>query len=296
MTMESSPDACNPVKQRTETDGWYIDLALFDCNVGRSQAMANRYMPPGGCRDRVSFRQVGTARTGYPLIETTTMFGPNGAAMFTMSKEVIELTTDPLDIGLFDIPAGYTETTNSQELYAPTTSAVSGVPSYNAQIPADNSNSEMAGSQRKQPGTIRVGVVSIENKTNRPVSLEGLRERLVGGIGSTGIDAVALNATMPAEAEAEAKAKQCDFILYTDLSAMKSSSAKKLGGFLGRAAGVSGVDKTESRVDFRLFPVGSTSAVLQSSTTAKEEGDEASVGTSIDAEARLVSAEVRKRN
>ena len=252
MTMESSPDACNPIKQRTETDGWYIDLAFgLDCNVGRSQAMASRYVPPGGCRDRINFRQVGTARTGYPLIETMTMYGPNGTAMFTTSKEVIELTTDPLDAALFDVPAGYTEAASSQELYsAPTTGAITGLPSYNPQIPDHNPNSEMAGAQTKQPGSVRVGVVSIDNKTNRPVSLESLRQRLIGGIDGNGIDAVALNATIPAEAEAEAKAKQCDYILYTDLSGMKTSAAKKLGGFLGARCGSKrrGQDRSSRRL------------------------------------------------
>jgi len=35
---------------------------------------------------------------------------------------------------------------------------------------------------------------------------------------------------------------------------------------------------------------------LQSAASAKEEGDEASAGTAIDQEARMVSAEVRKNN
>ena len=297
MSMESSPDACNPVKQRTETDGWYIDLTYgLDCNLGRAQAAASRYVPPGGCRDKVNFKQVGTARTGFPLIETMTMYGPDGTARFTTSKEVIELSREPLDAALFDIPAGYTETTNSQELYAPVTGSITGLPASDRQIPESNPNSETAAAQIKQPGTVRVGVVSIDNKTNRPVSLETARARLVSGIDGTRIDAIELNATTPGEAEAEAKAKQCDYILYTDLSGMKATAAKKLGGFLGRAAGVSGIDKTESRVDFKLFAVGDPAVILQSSATAKEEGDDVSVGVSVDTEAKVVSAEVRKRS
>ena len=32
---ESSPDACNPMKQRIERDGWYIDFSFgLDCNQG----------------------------------------------------------------------------------------------------------------------------------------------------------------------------------------------------------------------------------------------------------------------
>lgn len=148
----------------------------------------------------------------------------------------------------------------------------------------------------KQPGTIRVGVVTINNKSNRPVSVEVLRQRLMGRIESSNIDAVPLEAISQTEAELQAKAKQCDYILFTDISGLKFSAAKKLGGLLGRAAGVTGVDKSEARVDFRLFAVGESAPVIQSSATAKEEGDEATVGTALDAEARAVTAEIRKRS
>jgi hypothetical protein len=117
----------------------------------------------------------------------------------------------------------------------------------------------------------------------------------MGGIQASGIDAVALNALSETEAEAEAKAKQCDFILYTDIKGLKLSAAKKLGGFLGQAAGVAGAAKTEARVEYRLVAVGESSPRLQSSATAKEEGDEASVGAALDAEARAVSTAVRKK-
>ena len=150
----------------------------------------------------------------------------------------------------------------------------------------------------KRPGSIRVGVVQINNRTDRQVSSESLRGRLLGEIQSSGIDAIPLNASSPGEAEAEAKAKQCDFILYTDITALKISAAKKLGGMFGRATGVgsSGIDKTEAKVEFKLFAVNETSPRLQSAASAKEEGDEASAGTAIDQEAKMVSAEARKKS
>lgn len=298
MSIEASPDACNPVKQRMETDGWYIDIAFgLDCNLARTQAAGSRYVPRGGCRDRVNFKQVGTARTGYPLNQTMTMYGPDGRILFTSTTEVLELSREPLDAALFDVPAGYTETTDTQELYgAPSTPAMTAPTVNDRQTVADNSNTETpAMGLTKQPGILRVGVVTINNKTDRPVSLDSLRQRLVGGIEGAGIDAVALIAATTSEAEAEAKAKQCDFILYTDISTLKISAAKKLGGLLGRAAGVSGIEKSESRVDFRLFAVGATLPQLQSSATAKEDSDESSVAKSLDTEARMVSAEVRKK-
>lgn len=301
ITMESSPDACSPVKQRMETDGWYIDLTFgLDCDLGHSQ-IASRALPTGGCRDRVITKQVGSGRKGYPLNETTTMYGPDGNARFTSTKEVLDLSREPLDAALFEIPSGYTETTNSQDLYgAPSMAAIMGQasqPQPGTERPsAESPSTTIPAAPTKAPGTFRVGVVPINNRTDRSLSLDTLRQRLISGIIGGGIDAVPLSGISAAEIEAEAKARQVDFILYTDITTMKTSAAKKLGGFLGRAAGVSGIDKTESRVDFKLFAIGETAPRLQSSATAKEEGDDASAGASVDSEASKVSSEVKKKS
>ena len=295
MNIESSPDACNQVKQRIETDGWYIDLNVeFNCQTGRPPTMPYQGARPT-CQDQTKFRHEGTGKVGYPLIETMKMYGADGQVTFSNTKEVVELSRQPLDPALFEVPAGYTQAQSTQELYAaPSIDAImSG--RANSQIATGADSDTPSAVNTRKPGTIRVGVVQINNKSGRPVSEETLRARLVGQIQGAGIDAVSLNASSPAEAEAEAKAKQCDFILYTDIAALKSSAAKKLGGVFGRAAGVEGVDKTEARVDYKLFAVGETSPRLQSSATAKEEGDEASAGTAIDAEAGKVSVEVRKK-
>ena len=220
--------------------------------------------------------------------------------LFTSTKEVLDLSREPLDAALFDVPAGYTETTNSQELYgAPSMASIMSESSQpqasQSQPSAERPESSMSAAMTKAPGTLRVGVVAINNRTDRSVSLDSLRQRLIGRIAGSGIDAVPLSGISAAEIESEAKAKQCDFILYTDLSTLKISAAKKLGGFLGRAAGVSGIEKTESRVDFKLFAVGETAPRLQANASAKEEGDEASAGVAVDNEANKVSAEVRKR-
>jgi hypothetical protein len=293
MQIESSPDACSPIQRRMETDGWYIDFSFgLNCDQGRPPQMGG--MPSqGGCRDRIRFNRQGAARTGYPLQETTTMYGPSGRVAFTSTKEVVELSREPLDAALFDVPAGYVEASNAQELY--------GMPSMDSVTPQaalgrtpvnPDGDNGFFGAKRKTPGSIRVGVVQINNRTDRQISTESLRQRLIGEIAGTGVDAIALNSSSATEAEAEAKAQQCDFILYTDVASMKSSAAKKL---FGRVAGVGGVDKTEAKIEYKLFAVGDAAARLQSAVTAKEEGDDASAGTALSQEARAVAAEVRRR-
>jgi hypothetical protein len=64
---------------------------------------------------------------------------------------------------------------------------------------------------------------------------------------------------------------------------------------LGRVTGASGAGKSDSRVDFKLFAVGESAPRLQSSATGKEEGDEASAGVAVEAEARIVAAAAKKR-
>jgi len=54
-SIDSSPDACSQVKQRTETDGWYIDLSFgLNCELGRNPMAASR-SARGGCQDRMHF-------------------------------------------------------------------------------------------------------------------------------------------------------------------------------------------------------------------------------------------------
>src|SRR6266851_7903558 len=253
-SIDSSPDACSQMKQRTETDGWYIDLSFgLNCELGRNPMAAGR-SARGGCQDRMHFRHEGTGRMGYPLVETTTMYGPDGNAMFTSTKEVIELSQEPLDAALFDVPAGYTETKNSQELFGmPSMDQLMGQAAKERQSADDDA---MPSTQHaKQPGALRVGVVSINNRTDRQISTESLRERLIGEIEGAGVDAIALNAASATEAEAEAEAK----------------------------------------LEYKLFAVGDGSPRLQSAASAKEEGDDVSAGAAVSEEARAVTAEVRRK-
>lgn len=296
INIESSPDACSPMKQRMETDGWYIDFAFgLNCDVTVAP-VTSPTGPAGGCRDRVRINNQGAARLGYPLSETMTSYGPDGRVAYSTTKEVIELSRAPLDAALFDVPAGYTETKNAQELYGMPSAESMMAQMSKPETSLSNSNqaSGAPAGPSKGPGVIRIGVVQLNNKSGRPVSTESLRGRLLSEIQENSIEAVPLNAISPAEAETEARAKQCDFILYTDITTLKTSAAKKLGGMFGRAAGVGGIDKTEAKVEFKLFAVGESAARLQSGASAKEEGDEASAGTALEQEANQVSAEVKR--
>ena len=296
MSSESSPDACQQQQMKMETDGWYINLEYgLSCGSARPPQMGGRPAPQG-CRDRYQFKRTGPVNLGYPLIETTTMYGPDGSVQFTMSKEVIELSRQTLDAALFDVPAGYTEARSQQEMYSRPSMAEMQEMGRQQESQA---NSRESSTSRNTPSTanarVKIGVVEFNNKAKATVSTDSLRNQLIGMLNGDGLDAIALNASSPSEAATEAKAKGCGYILYTDISTLKTaSSGKKIGGMLGRATGVGSGDsgKSEAKFDFRLVPTGSSSPTVQSSASSKEDSQEASITSALEGEARALAAAV----
>lgn len=286
MVIDSSPDACSPSKMKVETDGWYINLEYgVSCPANQ-----RTYTPPttsGGCRDRNVHKATGPANIGYPVQETMTMYGADGSVTTTMTKEVVEISRQPLDIALFDIPAGYNAARDQMEMYS--TSSMNETTGSSPQPSRTESGNQ---TQASAPARIRVGVVQVNNKTKTSTSTDSLQQQLVADLTGQGIDAVALNAISPSEAVAEAQAKQVAYILYTDVATLKAPSAgKKIGGMFGRATGIGSNDtgKAEAKLDFRLVPTGGTSPVAQSSATAKEETVEASLNAAIRGAAQAVA-------
>jgi hypothetical protein len=294
MTMQSSPDACSPGQMKIETDGWYINLEYgLSCPANRPPQTGRPSRE--GCRDRYVFKNTGTATASYPLWETTTMYGADGAATYTMTKEVIDLSKQTLDAALFDVPPGYTEARSQQEMFAAPSMAEmmemakrqQGQQSNESQTPSTG-NSGNAGTAAR----VRVGVVEFNNKTKTSVETDSLRDQLIASLAAKGIDAIALNASSPGEAATEAQAKQCAYILYTDIATLKApSTGKKIGGLLGRATGVGSGEsgKAEVRLDYRLVATGSSSPIKQSSASAKQENQDATVNEAIQSEAQAVA-------
>ena len=296
MMTQSSPDACQQQNMKIERDGWYINLEYgLNCGTERPPQMG-RMTAPQGCRDRYQFKHTGPSNLGYPLIETTTIYGTDGSVMTTMTKEVVELSRQPLDAALFDVPAGYTEAKSQQEMYAaPSTAEIMAMARQQSGETSSGQPSMGMPSTSTATARAKVGVVEFNNKAKASVSTDSLREQLIATLNGDGIDAVALNASSPSEAAIEAKAKGCTYILFTDISTFKApSTGKKIGGLLGRATGVGSgeVGKAEAKLDYRLVPAGGTSPKLQSSASGKEETSDASVNAALQDEARAVVAAV----
>jgi hypothetical protein len=306
---EHSPDACDQNDMAYETDGWYVDLEFnFECLMSQRPASRPTGQPTAGCQDTMRFRRVGTAKPGYPVLVTTRYFGKDGKVQTEMTQEVVSLSRATLDAALFDVPAGYTETKNPQELYD-----MAGMMQSMQRANRDNDNesggggrtqsnanssgmmSTPAASGVKQPGVIRVGVVRVGNKTTQSLDAGTLRGTLIASISEGSVEAIPLNETAPDAAQAEAKQKDCDYVLFTDVSGLKQSTANKIGGMLGRATGAtSGADRFEAKLDYTLVPVAGGTPT-QANASAKEDGGaDVSLNSALKKEAQAVLAKVRK--
>jgi hypothetical protein len=305
-SIEHSADACDKDDMAMEKDGWYIDLEInFECLTNRAPQQQRPMMRPNGCQDQFRFRRTGTARLGYPVLETTRTLDGNGKVMSEMTTEVVSLSRETLDPALFDVPAGYQLASSPAEMFdaaammkaaqqsnGENNENENNRPHSNAMPGAMNSTGSVGA---KQPGAIRVGVVRVGNKTTQSIDAGSLRSVLIASIMEGNVEAIPLEESAPDAAQAEAKQKSCDYVLFTDISSLKQSAANKFGGMLGRATGASsGADRFEAKLDYTLVPVAGGSPT-QSNATAKEEGGaDASANAALKKEAQAVVAKVRK--
>lgn len=250
MEMNSSPDACSIMKNKMQTDGWYIDAEFaLDCAQNRSYANNGMNDGGGGCQDRSVVKNVGAAvKKGYPVLETMTMLDESGSTSFTSTTEVIEISKATLDPALFDVPAGYREAKNSTELYAAKNNANSNSTNKvntgksSMKLPdAKNSSNQNSNSivrpddspdaRVKREGIVRIGITGVKvGAVGKEMNGQQLSDAVLALLGSylegSKIELVPLDAKLASVVEKEAKEKECDFVLQAQVSHKKGG-----GGF-----------------------------------------------------------------
>ena len=271
-TMESvsSADACNVIKSKMEIDGWYIDAA-FALNCENDEYVRNyQKQTKSGCQDRYETKQVGKATTGYPVLQKTIMFDESGKESFTMSSEILEISSATLDAALFDVPNSYREVKDLTELYASMSSQSStgknsrnnysvnevppsgdsGVTSNikNSSQPTSNLGTEVGA---KKAGVIRIGLASVKTDSVgeglSAAELAGaIQNTLAEYLKSPNVELVALEAKLPSAIDAEAKSKECDYVIYASVSHKKGGGG---GGMFGKMLG-NVASSTISRVGY----------------------------------------------
>lgn len=253
METESSPDACTQTKSKMQTDGWYIDVAFaLECDMARYQGYRPKSEKPG-CQDRYEMKQIGAGKIGYPVWVKTTMFDDSGKETYSMLTEVIELSQATLADALFDVPAGYREVTDSSALYASAAAMGAGnaggddadgpaatesgmsANARNLSQPTSNVSTELSA---KKPGVVRFGLATVKTGSVgaglNPNDLAGaIGNTLADYLKSPNVELVRLEARLPSQADAEARQKECDYVIYTTASHKKGGG----GGMFGKALG-----------------------------------------------------------
>src|SRR5208283_4794050 len=160
---------------------------------------------------------------GYPLKQTTTMVTEQGT--FTTTTEVLEIANATLDAPLFEMPPGCRAMDASAMTGgAPAAAEPAAAPAPKAEASAAAKTAAPAAPAvaPKSAGVVRVGVVKIKDASGQSLPTDNLRLNLISEIARNKMEAVPLDAEAPpSDVESEARAKQCDYILYTTSSQVK---------------------------------------------------------------------------
>lgn len=222
--MESSADSCNgPSKSKIEYDGWYVDFsAEFNCPTARPEIPERRDPRRPDCRDRIVMKG-SAARTGFLLQGTMTMFGSDGKPQMTQTTETLELSRAPLDSALFDIPAGYKQTSSQQDLYAISMPSLAdlGRTDRPTGVAKANTSAKSVSLNIIYPNVQPDVRSEVEAYVRSKISQQGLRT--VSGSG--------------------------DYGLNIEFRQIKESTAGKIGGIFGK---VTGVDTKAGKVDIDM--------------------------------------------
>ncbi len=278
MKMESSPDACSQSNMQMETDGWYVDLPQFACPYNVSGNTVPYQRPArNGCQDRMVVKETGGGKLGFPLQVTTTMNGGEGNG-FSQMIETIEFSKAVLDDALFDVPTSYTLAKNEQDLY--------GRPDFSAimrggQSGGDDEDKPKSKSTKsipdmpmqsgtpssKKAGTIRIGVLAPTNRGGETISLTNMQAFLAQKLTSGNVEGIAVSS------EADARTAGCDYLLTSDFSKLKQSTAAKIGGMFGKITNTGVNGNYDTQVDYKLVSLKSGQVTLQNKATSKTEAN-----------------------
>lgn len=329
METKSSPDACTPMESKMETDGWYIDAAfVLDCDMERASAY-RAPQPKGGCQDRYETKTIGAAKRGYAVWEKMTSFDRDGKESFSMINEVVELSQATLDASLFDAPADYREV---KDFSATSETATAGADSgFSYKGPADSASSNagpasstaansgmganvkgMANASApreagevgaKKPGMVRLGLAAVKTgSVGEGLSAADLsaavENTLADYLKSPSVELVELEAKLPSQIDAEAKQKECDFVIYATVSHKKGGGGGGFGMFskvMAPAVGQVGIGHTGSVAGNVAGQIATTAIVSAGSMSASvKQKDELTLEVKLQAPGNSTPAAARE--
>ncbi|HJS52248.1 MAG TPA: hypothetical protein VJ781_10145 [Pyrinomonadaceae bacterium] len=216
--MVSSADSCNGAsRSKMEYDGWYVDFSAdFSCPVKLPpQRPGNMEARRPGCTDRFVTKATGIGDPGFMLEGTMKIYGPDGTVQMTNTTETLELSRAPLDQAFFEVPNGYAETKDSQDLYKVSASDMASA--------ADRSQSEDRTPVRSNTPVGRSVGINVVLASGAQANQPEIEEYIRGKIEARGLRAIAGTG---------------DHNLKIEFRQIKESTGSKVGGIFGKVTGV----------------------------------------------------------
>jgi hypothetical protein len=308
MTLTPGPGACMKQPMTLVDEGWYTELPTYACEIQTEDTLSSMQETDEGCADEIRIKPGFNGHLGFPLEQTRTMTVNGMSVQFI--ENVISLERANLDAALFEIPSDYHPSNDSDVAEStgpqsntnnapPNSSPSNGQPQNPSnQYPPDWQNkplpqmaqiADMATGMAKQPGVIRIGVIT--PTTDMGQGFEGfdagqvVQSALLEKLKADKIESVPI--TSGVLIQEEAKMKQCDYLLYVDVKRKKGG-----GGFLkqmiitnlacmgGNAAcaaatgaGVSGRIKNKDEITFEYHVNKPDGSSALSPTTLKKKAE-----------------------
>jgi hypothetical protein len=255
-TTEPTPQACDKTKGRVETDGWFADIPELQECAG-AKAMRAPVQAAGSCQDPRVDEHAGIDVTGFPLAYSVTSFDAAGKELSKLTVEVTDLTHETLSPPLFEPPAGFTALADADALVTA----------------ARRAELEELGTSPKLAGMIRIGVAPPGDRSGKGVSTDTIRGGLLEDLSNRPFEAIPLSSTTPEEQQAEARKKECDYIVRAELATLTSGASGKVGGLVRRASG--GGNPTEiheAGVAMDVIPIAAATARPKKLTASAKTG------------------------
>jgi hypothetical protein len=260
--MKPSADACNMKDSMIiKTDGWYIDLPQFNCpvNYKRYNSPSPTETKKPDCMDKFVTRRKGKGKLGFPLQETTTIImgdGKKKTSEFTTNLETLELSAEKLDSMLFEIPPGYTQTMNEEDLQEKM--------NLKDMMEQYGGNTNVPAVLPKAPDGILIGVYAPQG--DEQLQVAELQQYLAGILNNGKVQGVAVST------EEEAKNMKCDYTLTTRFVRIKQNS--KVGGLLKavKNADPNAASSFTMEAEMTLVNLADGSTKLQPKVDGKFEG------------------------
>ena len=279
VTRQTTGDVCDKTPLRTEIDAWYVDLPKTASSCGRTVPAAPEPAAPASdaCQDRTDTRVVGDVTLGFPVKTVTTNLSGDGDKQesSTTTAEVTSLAISRLDPALFDVPAGYVEARSALEL-APALATGSTLGDVLFGSTADGTSTATL----KAAGVTRIGVLEPVNTSGRSsLKMRALRQELVAKFTKESFEAVPLGGTV--HGTADATRLECDYVLATEVTEVKTSKPGKLSGVSRMTGGGPPKDRQAVRMTFRLYPTGGTATIKAAGDVKADNGGSFSLSSAL---------------